>query len=172
MSGSSWTVLDWWHMFYLGVSVFFGVFKWKNLINVGLIFNFLELLLITLNLLFKVLNSLCYCFSDFKVMLDFFHRSAWFRLFECVLCQFVVSVFKFTYFVLLQSNLCHFAMIVSNLLIIVVISWLLRFLQIINRFRLSFLSFSSICILGFDLNLLTWVFLSSKLTELLQLIRS
>lgn len=67
-------------------------------------------------------------------MLNFFNRSPWFRLFQSILSKCFMSVLKLSYLIFLEVNFWHFSMIIRQLLIIIIISWLFFFFKFIYWF--------------------------------------
>lgn len=133
VTDTSAAVLDRWDVADILVNVGRGVlFEWQDGVELLFVGNFLKLLLITLNLLFQIFDSLCYTLGNFQIVLDLFHRSSGFGLFESILGKGLMSVFQLSNFLLLQINFSHLSMVVSDLFIIIIISWLLILLKLID----------------------------------------
>ena len=120
--------------------VIFGLilFEWKSFINFIDIRETLELLLVDSNLLLEILHSLSHIFGNFKIMLNFFHRSSSFGLLKSILGKCLMSVLKLANFILFQIYFSHFPMIVRQFFIIIVVSRLLLFLKIVDRLFVFF----------------------------------
>lgn len=106
--------------------------EWQVLVKLRHICDLLKLIRITLHLLLQVLHSLRNTLGDLEIMLHLLHGSTDLGLFQGVLRQCLVSVFQLPDLFLLQVDFGHFAVVVSQLLIIVVVGWLLVFLQLVD----------------------------------------
>jgi hypothetical protein len=92
----------------------------------------LELLLVALNLLFQIFHSLGYAFRNFQVVLDFLHGGAGFGLLESILGEGLMSVLQLSDFLFFEINFGHFPVVIGNLLVVIIISWLLVLLQFVD----------------------------------------
>lgn len=114
-------------------------FEWEILVKLCNVRNLLQLVGVALNLLFEVLNALCNTFGNFEIVLHLLHGTANLGLLQRILGKSLVRLLKLADLILLQINLCHLSMIVGQLLIIIIVRWLLIFLQFIDwRFTLLF----------------------------------
>lgn len=139
MSLSSTTVLNRWDPANIGMTLLLLLlFEWKILIELGHIRYFLELICVACNLLLQVLNPLCNALRNLQVVLHLLHRCSNLGLLKGILRECLMRILKLPDLFSLQVDLCHFTMIVRQLLIIVVISWLLVFLELVDDL-LSFL---------------------------------
>ena len=91
----------------------FGILNWSNLH------------LVTLNLLFQILNSLGYLLCNFQVGVRLLFGRSRLELLEGILSKNVVLFDKFLDFFFLYNNFGHFVVIVRKFFIVVIIFWLL-----------------------------------------------
>jgi len=133
MSISSAAILDWWDVTYFWMlNSWWIILKREVLVNIISIFDWLKLLLITLHLLFQVLDSFGNTLCNFEVVLDLLHGCSWLSLFQSIFSKCLMSILELSDLISLELNLSHFSMIVCYLLIVIVVSRLLILLQLVN----------------------------------------
>lgn len=104
----------------------------QNGVELLFVRNLLELLLVTLNLLFQIFDSLGYTFGNFQVVLDFLHGGSGLGLLESILGEGLMSVLQLSDFLFFEINFGHFPVVIGNLFVVIIISWLLVLLQFVD----------------------------------------
>lgn len=89
-------------------------------------------MLIGLYLLLEVLHPLGDRLGDLEIVLDLLHGGSTLGLLHGILGQGLVSVLELLDLLFLEVDLGHLPVIVSQLLVVIVVGWLLVFLQLVD----------------------------------------